>query len=304
MPKKLNNYLFLCTSLDIKKQFLGILMQSLILLHIIYWRENALNISLDAVIKYFACGFFICSFLTLVFESIVHYPVEIILNLILQNNLVTDIYTSISHSMTLYIIPSLWSSDTINALADVTAKVAFMRRHAPIMLIYLVVKSYLTAALVEELCKYFSYKMVEHPDFLSEEELINASNTIAPSRYSSNVEQIDEENSDDDSSDDDLETEQQIYRSYQRHNDNVIDSTAPEIKPTNSISILPGDHRNVEKLASATTVSMCSVALGFACFENMIYIYFYTPPFVGARKFKFVQCVIILVCSLVEIEYS
>lgn len=197
-------------------------------------------------------------------------------------------------------MPSLWSSDNIqmnNVLGDVTAKVAFMRRHAPIMVIYLVVKAYLTAALVEELCKYFSYKMLEHPDFLSEEELINATNTTPPSRYSSNIEQLNEDDSDDDSSDDDIETEHQIHRSYQQHNSDVVDSSEIAIKPTNSISILPGDHRNVEALASATTVAMCSVALGFACFENMIYIYFYTPPFLSARTFKFVLNVIILFCE-------
>jgi hypothetical protein len=39
---------------------------------------------------------------------------------------------------------------------------------------YLAFKSYVLAAMVEELCKYYGFKMVEHPDFLSKTELEDA----------------------------------------------------------------------------------------------------------------------------------
>lgn len=127
------------------------------------------------------------------------------------------------------------------------------------------VQAFLTAALVEELAKYFSYWMVEHPDFLSPADILDTTRTTEGGSHVNEV-----AHSPDSNPSNSLTPEEEIQVGQ---NIDDIDTDIAE----------DSDHRNggkksVVSLAGATTVAMVATALGFACCENLIYIFGYSQP--------------------------
>jgi len=126
-------------------------------------------------------------------------------------------------------------------------KLAFAKDYPLLFCIFLFVNAFLLVAFTEEVCKYFGFAMVTHPDFMSDEELQTAA-----------------ENSVSDESD----------TGHQANDDSGYTAkyypwSQPELHPTTP---------NLEKrgnIGSSITIAMVSVALGFACCENLIYIFVY-----------------------------
>ena len=99
--------------------------------------------------------------------------------------------------------------------------------------------AFLVASLVEEIGKYLCFWMLEHPD-LQEEEIL--AHPI-------------------------LETQ--------------LGSSKPSSVTTEDTELLPSktpEPISLVSRGSATTIAMVTTALGFACAENLLYVFVYTPP--------------------------
>ena len=110
----------------------------------------------------------------------------------------------------------------------------FAMKYQGVFIFYVFINSFIVAAVVEEMVKYFGYWMVVVPDLLSDNR--NMSTSISAS-YNSNE------------GEDDVVTRSKTLRSA----------------------------------AAGIRVAMVSVALGFACAENLMYIFVYTPPSLGVE---------------------
>ena len=107
------------------------------------------------------------------------------------------------------------------------------------------INSFVVAAMCEELVKYFGYWMVVVPDLLPQEQRVNLA-----SRNTTDASNTEE-------SEEDLDT-----------------------NPNNQLQ----PRKSAVSTGNAITVAMVSVALGFACCENLIYIFVYSPPSLGMGK--------------------
>ena len=128
----------------------------------------------------------------------------------------------------------------------------FGEEHPFIYTVYLFLNAFFLAAMIEELAKYFGFRMVEHPDFFSRRE----------------VEEMAEVNNNSD--DGDVESRE--------------------------LAELPEQNRSFLSRGAAITVSMVAVSLGFACCENLIYIFVYGEATVA------VQVVVLIARSLFPIH--
>jgi hypothetical protein len=135
----------------------GTLLQPMMILYFVYWSWNRLDISLDAVIKFFASGFFICTGISIVYEMLASIFASVLEYLI---SLVAALGMILSGSI-----------DVDAVLLDVDDDKAVPSKDVPIA--YLILMAVLTAflnafavaALVEELGKYLTFWMTsEHPD--------------------------------------------------------------------------------------------------------------------------------------------
>jgi len=112
----------------------------------------------------------------------------------------------------------------------------FGRDHPIFYTIYIAITAFLLAALIEELSKYFGYRMVEHPDFLSKQEMDEAMTVdVAPT--------------DEDEEEGSNQRQERINYSNQR--------------------------QSFQAQGAAITLAMICVAMGFTCCENLVYIFIY-----------------------------
>lgn len=115
----------------------------------------------------------------------------------------------------------------------------FFDRQPIARIIYILVAAFLMTGLVEELCKYFGFVMVDHPDFCSAHELSKSKAMISAQLGDS---------------------------------DNVQPSHAEQA----TISFEPSmQNRTLSSIRAGVTVAMVAVALGFSCCENILHIFFY-----------------------------
>ena len=120
----------------------------------------------------------------------------------------------------------------------------FFDRQPIARIIYILVTAFLMTGMVEELCKYFGFVMVDHPDFCSEHELSKSKTMISVQLGDS---------------------------------DNVQPSRDAEQEiPEATTSFEPSlQNRSLSSIRAGVTVAMVAVALGFSCCENILHIFFY-----------------------------
>jgi len=169
------------------------LLQPALILYFVYWQSNRFDISLDAVIKYFASGFFICTGMAVAYESLVQCVTGLIM-------LVSYIIGGIA--VLVEAADDAGDDDAANEEEIVEKMIEFILLEAVLSAF---LNAFIVAALVEEISKYLCFWMVEHPD------MEDASRT-----------------------------------------------------PVSRGSMI--------------TIAMVSTALGFACAENLMYVFVYTPP--------------------------
>jgi hypothetical protein len=103
----------------------------------------------DAVIKYFAYGFLLTTGITLFFETLISFVINVVFFII---NIVSLI--------------SYLESSPISKPEDIYDLIAsFAKTHQWIFILYFFANAFVVAALVEETTKYFAFWSMEHPDF-------------------------------------------------------------------------------------------------------------------------------------------
>ena len=114
------------------------------MLYLVHWRWHKFDLSLDAVIKYFAYGFLLTTGISLLFEMLISFFLSIFVFILT--------------------LVSLANSD-ISKPDDLNAYIAsFAKTHQWIFILYFFGNAFIVAALVEETAKYFAFWSMEHPD--------------------------------------------------------------------------------------------------------------------------------------------
>jgi RsiW-degrading membrane proteinase PrsW (M82 family) len=205
--------------------FLATFLQPFFVLLLVHWLWNRFDLSVDAVIKYFASGFILTTGLAMFIELLLSTAIQLVLSI----------------------------------LVLVGGNKVFLS------LLYLMLNAYISAAFVEELCKYFGFWMVVHPDF---------STLIRQQRGRSNETALE------------LSTEETPLMARATNNtlttgNNLEEPLLGVLGTTTISSTTPssqtGYHRSFKSLGCAITIAMIAVSLGFACCENLLYVFVYSP---------------------------
>lgn len=229
--------------------FCATLLQAYVVMKIVHWR-HVKDISADALIKYFVSGFCLSTTLAVFFEVVVGLTLRLIMFILMLLSGI-DVVQSSGYTM---ISPGFANIFAMQEAEDTSGYREYLKiygmDHPIIYTIYLFLVAFFLAATIEETCKYFGFRMVEHPDFLSRRELEDAAK--------------------------------------------VEESQSPEMR--NAPATFPQQERSLEAQGAAITIAMVASALGFACCENLVYIFIY-----GSANFD-VQVVILLARSIFPVH--
>jgi hypothetical protein len=150
----------------------GTLIQPVIILFFVYWLWHRFDISFDAIVKYFASGFFICTGMSIVYEMIASIAASMLLLLVsllgavgLLVSGVIDIDDLLAEDDDSNNIISGHNTHSIEAPIGYSISIALLTAF---------LNAFLVAALVEELCKYLCFWMVEHPDLVNDKVILSA----------------------------------------------------------------------------------------------------------------------------------
>ena len=234
--------------------------QAIVLTGILAWfcnRPCPTNLSVDAMIKYFAAGFCLSTSLAIFWELFLGIATKAIINLFMAIFGVNVVVDEDGYSATWMTMPSSFARCIS---VDMGNGSDFLRRfgadHPFFYTIYLAFASYVLAALVEETCKYFGFRMVEHPDFMSQREVEDAMTVI--------IQQGEE-----DDEEDGLEARREDVRQRQQEELDEIDFSKQK--------------KSCQSLGAAVTLAMVCVAMGFTCCENLVYIFVYSGGAIGTE---------------------
>ncbi len=215
--------------------------------------------SFDAVVKFFAAGFLIAT------------PSAFFFEVIIINILMIFFYI-------FYFFDHFITGDTIgNWIVD---------NYTPFLAIADVIQAFVVAAAVEELCKYYTFRAVEHPDLIfltgldrmrQDKKAKIGGNQSYP--YSlNNTSSSDCRNGSFDRSFSFGKGERN--RNHRGHSP-VSTPQRPKVSSRKGVirKIQRSDDedaeiRTVRQQAAAVTTAMISVAIGLACAENFIYVFF------------------------------
>jgi RsiW-degrading membrane proteinase PrsW (M82 family) len=208
--------------------FLLTLLHTFILLALVYAKHKK-DVSIDAVIKFFAAGFCLSTTLGVFFELAVGLVIRLVMGLIIAVSGV-DVVQENGYSMQMSGLETTWTSGQEINYVGVNYRAyveAFGNDHPFIYTFYLFITSFMLAAMIEEVCKYFGYRMVDHPDFHSREQMEEA---------------------------------------MKGQEEDGMQQTATSFA---------NQDRTFQSRGAAITVSMVAVGSGFACCENLVYIFIY-----------------------------
>jgi len=209
---------------------------SFFLLYILHWLFHRSDLGLDAVIKMFSAGFTIGVPTAFVFQAL---------------------FVNISISF-VYIFYGLLNS--LKAEAFIT----FLDSHTRFTwLLGEFIQAFFLAAMIEELCKYYTFRTIEHPDlmFISDDDRNKQVQSASLASLYPIAPVL--------SSDDDSYTRKSITNASRIKAQND-DKRAQEV--IEMIEDGP-EERSPTQMAGAVTVAMVSVALGLACAENFLYVF-------------------------------
>jgi RsiW-degrading membrane proteinase PrsW (M82 family) len=173
------NYLVFCATL----------FQAYVLLSIVHWKHNR-DISTDALIKLFASGFCLSTTIAVFFELVVGLTMRLFMSILMAMSGI-DVVESNGYTLASPGFGNFWNAmqETGEGSPSYRDYIhVFGQDHPFIITIYLFINAFFLAATIEELSKYFGFRMVEHPDFLSRRDLQEAAEC-----YTENDEEEDQE---------------------------------------------------------------------------------------------------------------
>eukprot|EP00980_Cylindrotheca_fusiformis_P004252 scaffold918_cov126-Cylindrotheca_fusiformis.AAC.31 len=245
----------------------GALLEPIVLLFFTYWYWNRLDLSTDAIIKYFSSGFFLCTSMVMVYELLASVASSLIvlvyslagttiLVMLGQVDLEDISEANVDEETIIVSAPGLSNSTSEEQWNDVLEFPTAFTLSITILRSFL--SAFFVAAMVEELFKYLSFWMVEHPDLENDVSL-----TPVRAESPMDVEQIPNEEtgllSD--------PAQRQTYDDDQSLETITLITVMAKSKPHPT---------SLESRGAAITVAMIAVAVGFSCAENLLYIFVYT----------------------------
>jgi hypothetical protein len=232
--------------------------QSFVVMYFVHWGWHRFDLSIDAVVKYFACGFVLCSSMVFTLETL-GYALFMLLVMIVKNpTQVQDSgYGGVGGGGMKTMMDGSRHGRSLIAESDVLD--GFFIRHPVARIVYIFISCYLFTAIVEEVCKYFAFIAVDHPDFCSEKELEKAKATL---KF-----QLERDGEDDDDDDNEAEEANTVgsvphVRTKLARGTNVAGTFNPALQC-----------RSLSSIRAGVTVAMVAVAMGFACAENLFDIF-------------------------------
>ncbi|KAL9186540.1 hypothetical protein ACHAXT_005778 [Thalassiosira profunda] len=248
--------------------------QSLAVMYCVHWGWHRFDLSIDAVIKYFACGFCLCTALAFgieLAEYLLFQGVVVGIVYVMQVTEVEDdgygggsLHDGWQRARSLGFFGSYGDlSDVghgraLSAADDIMQ--GFFDRHPAARILYILISSYIMAGLVEEVVKYFGFVMVDHPDFSSERELQRAKDTMP-------LQMLREDEAEEE--DESVETAERERRAANQKSDTA--TTMTELASFNPAM----QRRSLSSIRAGVTCAMVAVALGFSCCENLFHIFIY-----------------------------
>lgn len=222
---------------------------------------------MDAVIKYFASGFFICTNLCILYEMAVAALSSILVFLIsLLGALGLGMAGTINIDGIFTTTPSEeGGGDDIDILeggSKFQQQEQEQQQDAPkvymitITLLAAFLNAFFVAALVEEIGKYLCFWMVEHPDLEEHDEPV-----FLPPMGSVVKDDMNGTGEDDDPTGGIEENDDEKTKLRLRDTNS---------KPTPSSERIKAPAPSLESRGSAITIAMVTTALGFACAENLL----------------------------------
>jgi RsiW-degrading membrane proteinase PrsW (M82 family) len=234
--------------------FIATVMQSGGLLMILVFFTNLpkkSELSLDALVKYFASGFVLSVTLAVFWEMVIGLALKTFVAFILivaGVDVVDDPGSNGTYTFGIGFGPSLLSNTSRHLAAEADPRNfldVFGNEHPVFYTMMLMLEAFLMAAFVEELCKYFGYRMVEHPDFLTKDDL-----------------------------------DQAMSVAHDEPSEEVEDGHPRQHRECQDYSF---QRKSLQAQGAAITLAMIAVAIGFTCCENLVYIFVYSGESVKAE---------------------
>ena len=223
-------------------------LQSFFVIYLVHWLFHKSDLSLDAVIKFFAAGFLIAVPSAFFFEGL------------LVNITLTTAWIGYSLAQ---------------AIGGETFVNWFISYYRILWILAELVNAYLVAAVTEELCKYYTFRCVEHPDLIFLTGLDRSSQDDRAIqgglvKYPFGSHQVQQSNKD---FADDMSVGNMSRASHRSVKGKIEQDT---LHPSTTDDEFYEDEHDVRthlQKAAAVTTGMICVAVGLACAENFIYVF-------------------------------
>lgn len=228
-------------------------LQAFLVMWAVHWGWHRFDLSVDAVIKYFACGFAMCTGLAFTTELLIAGTFRLLLMFVIWALGVKEVVDNGYGGGGIHLqFDGTHNVDDTRRLSENSDILhGFFQRHPFAQVVYVLVSSYLVAGFIDELCKYFGFLMIDHPDFCSEKELTKAHSSLPL----------------------------QLLRDRADANDDAENEHATVVREDESTSLAnfepSNQRRSQSSIRAGVTVAMVAVALGFACCENILHIFIY-----------------------------
>lgn len=253
-------------------------------MYFVHWGWHRYDLSIDAVIKYFACGFVLCTGMAFTVEALEFLALRLMVMGVVwglgvsevQDNgfggsmsVKTDEWKDVQHRLLQFagyygnVVGDEGDADIggerhLSEEDDIIQ--GFFERNPFAAIIYTLLTSYLLAGFVDEVCKYFGFVMVDHPDFCSERELSKAKEVMS-------LLHLHHDQEDGVGGDVELTASRSTLESKETRL-TAGESPLASFDPANQ-------RRSLSSIRAGVTVAMVAVALGFTCCKFFLLFCFF-----------------------------
>ena len=221
-------------------------LQSFLVLWIVHWIFHKSDLSLDAVVKFFTAGFVIAVPSAFFFEGVL-------------------VNITIATAVLGYSMGQLVGGESF---------VEWISQHYQLLWILVeIVNAYIVATVTEELCKYYTFRCVEHPDLIFLTGLVSTTHDERALeggvvKYPFSSHQVQRTNAKNPYDDDASHYSRSSHRSKASDKNSRVDT-----EDDDAFCEDDQDVRTHRQKAAAVTTAMISVAVGLACAENFLYVF-------------------------------
>jgi len=225
--------------------------QSFVVIYFVHWIFHKSDLSFDAVVKFFTAGFVIAT------------PTAFLIEGILVNIMLGFVYV-------------LYSGFELFGGEDFDQWVSNNNR--TLWIISELINAFLFSALTEELCKYYTFRCIEHPDLIFLTGLDREAQAVSAKdgggeKYAYSSHNVS-----------DFNRQSPAHGRVSEHrggSKSFEDGDSPQegvihrVDTTEEFFEDDTDVRTHRERAAAVTTAMISVAVGYACAENFIYVFIF-----------------------------